>query len=147
MIVENDYEGEFNYEGRPVQSLQGLDTEGQIIYIGTFSRTVSQALRVGYLIVPKSLAPAFMAAKWLSDLHSATLEQQSLAEFLTTGMYERHLRRLRRRNTARREALRHAVHKYLGERVELTGDGSRAHVVLWRTKRVSEDAAVAQAAS
>ena len=104
-------------------------------------------LRVGYLIVPKSLAPAFMAAKWLSDLHSSTLEQQSLAEFLTTGRYERHLRRLRRRNTARREALRHAVHKYLGERVALTGDGSRAHVVLWPTKRVSEDAAIAQAAS
>jgi hypothetical protein len=54
-------------------------------------------------------------------------------------MYERHLRRLRRRNTARREALRHAVHKYLGERVELNCDGSGAHVVLWPTKRVSED--------
>jgi GntR family transcriptional regulator / MocR family aminotransferase len=86
-----------------------------IVYIGTFFRTVFPALRVGYLIVPKSLAPAFLAATWLSDLHSATLEQQSLAAFLTTGMYERHLQRLPRRNTARREALRHAVHKYLGE--------------------------------
>jgi GntR family transcriptional regulator/MocR family aminotransferase len=62
-------------------------------------------------------------------------------------MYERHLRRLRRRNTARREALRHAVHKYLGERVELNCDVSGAHVVLWPTKRVSEDAAIAHAAS
>jgi GntR family transcriptional regulator/MocR family aminotransferase len=147
VIVEDDYDGEFNYEGRPLQSLQGLDTEGRIVYIGTFSRTVFPALRIGYLIVPKSLAPAFTAAKWLSDLHSATLEQQSLAEFLTTGMYERHLRRLRRRNTARREALRGAVHKYLGDRVEMTGDGSGAHVVLWPTKRVSEDAAIVHAAA
>ncbi len=147
VIVEDDYDGEFNYEGRPLQSLQGLDTEGRIVYIGTFSRTVFPALRIGYLIVPKSLAPAFTAAKWLSDLHSATLEQQSLAEFLTTGMYERHLRRLRRRNTARREALRGAVHKYLGERVEITGDGSGAHVVLWPTIRVSEDAAIVHAAA
>ena len=104
VFVEDGYDGEFNYEGRPLQSLQGLDTEGRIVYIGTFSRTVFPTLRIGYLIGPKSLAPAFTAAKWLSDLHSATLEQHSLAEFLTSGMYERHLRRLRRRNTARREA-------------------------------------------
>jgi GntR family transcriptional regulator/MocR family aminotransferase len=147
VIVEDDFDGEFHYEGRPLESLQGLDTEGRIVYLGTFSRTVFPALRIGYLIVPKSLAPSFTAAKWLSDLHSATLEQQALAEFITTGMYERHLRRLRRRNTARREALLQAIHTYLGERVELTGDGSGAHVVLWPRKRISEDTVIARAAS
>ncbi len=147
VIVEDDFDGEFHYEGRPLESLQGLDTEGRIVYLGTFSRTVFPALRIGYLIVPKSLAPAFTAAKWLSDLHSATLEQQALAEFITTGMYERHLRRLRRRNTARREALLQAIHTYLGERVEVTGDGSGAHVVLWPRKRISEDTVIARAAA
>jgi GntR family transcriptional regulator/MocR family aminotransferase len=147
VIVEDDYDGEFHYEGRPLESLQGLDTEGRIVYVGTFSRTVFPALRIGYLIVPKSLAAAVTAAKWLSDLHSATLEQQSLAEFIRTGMYERHLRRLRRRNSARRETLLHAIHRYLGERVEVTGHGSGAHVVLWPRKRVSEDAAISRAAS
>jgi GntR family transcriptional regulator/MocR family aminotransferase len=147
VIVEDDYDGEFHYEGRPLESLQGLDTQGRIVYVGTFSRTVFPALRIGYLIVPKSLAPAFTAAKWLSDLHSATLEQQSLAEFITTGMYERHLRRLRRRNTARRETLLHAIRAHLGDRVEVTGDGSGAHVVLWPRKRLSEDTVIAQAAS
>jgi GntR family transcriptional regulator/MocR family aminotransferase len=147
VIVEDDYDGEFHYEGRPLESLQGLDTEGRIVYVGTFSRTVFPALRIGYLIVPKSLAAAVTAAKWLSDLHSATLEQQSLAEFIRTGMYERHLRRLRRRNSARRETLLHAIHRYLGERVEVTGHGSGAHVVLWPRKRVLEDAAISQAAS
>jgi GntR family transcriptional regulator / MocR family aminotransferase len=147
VIVENDYDGEFHYEGRPLESLQGLDTEGRVIYLGTFSRTVFPALRIGYLIVPKSLAPTFTTAKWLSDQHSATLEQQTLAEFITTGMYERHLRRLRRKNTARREALLRAIHEYLGERVEVTGDGSGAHVVLWPQKKISEDTAIAYAAA
>jgi len=147
VIVENDYDGEFHYEGRPLESLQGLDREGRIVYIGTFSRTVFPALRIGYMIVPKSLASAFTTAKWLSDQHSATLEQQTLAEFITGGMYERHLRRLRRRNTARRQAFLEAIHRYLGERVEVTGDGSGAHVVLWPRKRISENAAIAGAAS
>ncbi len=147
VIVEDDYDGEFHYEGRPLESLQGLDPEGRIVYIGTFSRTVFPALRIGYLIVPKSLAAAFTAAKWLNDLHSATLEQETLAEFITSGMYERHLRRLRRRNAGRREALLHVIRKHFGERVEVTGDGSGAHVVLWPRKRVSENAVIAHAAS
>jgi GntR family transcriptional regulator / MocR family aminotransferase len=66
-IVEDDYDGEFRYEGQPLESLQGLDTDGRILYVGTFSRTVFPALRVGYLIVPKSLAAVFTAAKWLND--------------------------------------------------------------------------------
>jgi GntR family transcriptional regulator/MocR family aminotransferase len=82
---------------------------------------VFPALRIGYLIVPKSLTPAFTAAKWLNDLHSAAQEQETLAEFINSGMYERHLRRLRRRNAARREALLAAIHKYLADRVEVTG--------------------------
>jgi GntR family transcriptional regulator / MocR family aminotransferase len=146
VIVEDDYDGEFQYDGRPLESLQGLDREGRIVYIGTFSQTVFPALRIGYLIAPASLVPAFTAAKWLSDLHSATLEQQTLAEFISGGMYERHLRRLRRRNTARRAALLEAVKRYLGDRVELTGEGAGAQVVLWPRKRVAEEAVVAAAA-
>jgi GntR family transcriptional regulator/MocR family aminotransferase len=127
--------------------MQGLDTEGRIVYIGTFSRTVFPALRIGYLIAPKSLSAAFTMAKWLCDQHSATLEQQTLAEFISSGMYERHLRRLRRGNASRREALVQSIQKYLGERVEVTGDGSGAHVVLWPKKRISEETGIADAAA
>ena len=147
VIVENDHDGEFHYEGRPVESLQGLDTEGRIVYVGTFSRTVFPSLRIGYLIVPKSLTPAFAAAKRLNDLHSASLEQQTLAEFISTGMHERHLRRLRRRNAARREALLEAIHRFVDQRAEMTGDGSGAHIVLWPRKRISEETIVARAAA
>jgi GntR family transcriptional regulator/MocR family aminotransferase len=147
VIVEDDYDGEFRYEGQPLESLQGLDAEGRILYVGTFSRTMFPALRVGYLIVPKSLTPAFTAAKWLNDQHSPTLEQQTLAEFISSGAYERHLRRVRRRTTARREALLEAIHKHLGDRVEVTGDGAGAHIVLWPKRRISEEGIIAQAAS
>lgn len=146
VIVEDDYDGEFNYDSRPLESLQGLDREGRIIYIGTFSRTIFASLRIGYLVAPASLMPALTAAKWLSDLHTASLEQQTLAEFISSGMYERHLKHLRRRNTARRGALLDAVKQYLGDRVELTGEGAGAQVVLWPKARVCEEAVVADAA-
>jgi len=147
VIIENDYDGEFHYDGRPLESLQGLDTNGRTVYMGTFSRTIFPALRIGYVVVPKSLAPAFTTAKWLADQHSAILEQQTLAEFITSGLYERHLRRLRRKNAQRREALLNAIGNDLSGRVELSGDGSGTHVVLWPKKRVSEDEVIAKAAS
>jgi GntR family transcriptional regulator/MocR family aminotransferase len=146
VVVEDDYDGEFHYEGQPLESLQGLDREGRVIYIGTFSRTVSSALRIGYLVAPKRLVTAFTAAKWLCDRHTATLEQETLAEFISSGMYERYLRRVRRRNAARRDALLGAIGAYLGDRVEVAGEGAGAHVVLWPKRRVSEDAVIAAAA-
>ncbi|MGH9889132.1 MAG: PLP-dependent aminotransferase family protein, partial [bacterium] len=147
VIVEDDYDGEFRYDGKPLESLQGLDTEGRVLYVGTFSRTIFSALRIGYLIVPKALLPAFTAAKWLCDRHTATLEQDTLAEFINTGMYERHLRRVRRRNALRRDVLLEALHQHLGDRIEITGDGAGAHIVLWPDVRLSEEAAVAAAAA
>jgi GntR family transcriptional regulator / MocR family aminotransferase len=147
LVVEDDYDGEYRYEDQSLQSLQGLDAEGRVIYIGTFSRTVFSALRIGYLIVPKPLVSVFTSAKWLSDRHTATLEQETLAEFITSGLYERHLRRVRRRNAARRETLREAIAKYLGDRVEVTGFGAGAHVALWPAAQISESQAIAGAAA
>lgn len=147
IIVEDDYDGEFRYEGHRLESLQGLDREGRVIYIGTFSRTVFSALRIGYLVAPKNLVTAFAAAKWLCDRHTATLEQETLAEFISSGMYERYLRRVRRRNASRRDALLEAIRKHLQDRAEATGDEAGAHLVLWPRSRVSEDEVVAGAAA
>jgi GntR family transcriptional regulator/MocR family aminotransferase len=147
VIVEDDYDGEFRYEGQPLESLQGLDREGRVIYIGTFSRTIFSALRIGYLVVPKALVTAFAAAKWLSDRHTATLEQETLAEFIASGMYERYLRKVRRENAKRREALLDAIRIHLGDRVEVTGDGAGAHIVLWPRRRVSEESVISAAAA
>lgn len=147
IVVEDDYDGEFRYDGQPLESLQGLDTEGRVVYVGTFSRTIFSALRVGYVVAPKSLVAALLSAKWLADRHTATLEQEALAEFIASGLYERHLRRLRRRNTRRREVLLDAIHDYLGDRVEVTGDGAGSHIVLWSTRRCDEAQLLQQASS
>jgi GntR family transcriptional regulator/MocR family aminotransferase len=145
VVIEDDYDGEFRYEGRPVESMQGLDREGRVIYVGTFSRTIFPALRIGYLIAPTTLVPALTAAKWLCDRHTATLEQETLAEFIASGAYERHLRRSRRANAVRRQVLLESIAEKLAGRVDVTGDGSGAHVVLWPKKKVSEEAVIAAA--
>jgi GntR family transcriptional regulator/MocR family aminotransferase len=147
VVIEDDYDGEFYYEGQPIESLQGLDRNGRVIYVGTFSRTVFSSLRIGYLVAPKRLLAAFTAAKWLCDRHTGTLEQETLAEFISNGMYERYLRKVRRRNTARREALLDAVRTYLSHRLEVTGQDAGAHVVFWPKRRVAEDVLIASAAS
>ena len=146
VIVEDDYDGEFRYGTQPLESLQGLDRQGRVIYVGTFSRTIFSALRIGYVIAPKRLVTPFNAAKWLCDRHTATLEQATLAEFISSGMYERYLRKVRRRNAARRDVLLQAIRAHLGDRVEVTGDGAGAHVALWPVRRVREDAVLAKAA-
>jgi GntR family transcriptional regulator/MocR family aminotransferase len=146
-IVEDDYDGEFFYENQPVESMQGLDTDGRVLYVGTFSRTIFPALRIGYLIVPPSLAGAFTAAKWLSDRGTPTLEQETLAEFITSGAYERHLHKARRENRKRREALLAAIDEHLGDRASVTGDRSGTHLVVWPRGRASEEAIIARAAA
>ena len=147
VLIEDDYDGEFHYESQPVESMQGLDSEGRVIYLGTFSRTIFPALRIGYLVAPLSLVSALTAAKWLADRHTATLEQETLAEFIATGAYERHLRRVRRANAARRRALLESIGNYLGDRVSVTGDGSGTHVVLWPRKHIAEEVIIERAAA
>ena len=145
LIVEDDYDGEFHYQGQPIESLEGLDREGRVIYVGTFSRTIFSALRIGYLIAPKALVATLAAAKWLCDRHTATLEQETLAEFISSGLYERYLRRVRRRNARRREVLLDSIARFIGDRAEVSGDGAGAHVVLWPKRRVSEQRIISEA--
>ena len=147
VVIEDDYDGEFQYKERRLEALQALDTDGRVIYTGTFSRTIFPALRLGYLVLPVSMVSAFSAAKWLCDRHTATLEQEALAELITSGLYERHLRRVLRQSAAARSALLQAVEEHLGDRVTLTGGGAAAHVVLWLDCHASEDSVIAAAAA
>ena len=147
VIIEDDYDGEFRYGGNAVESMQGLDTSGRVVYIGTFSRTIFPALRIGYVVVPSPLVKPLAAAKWLCDRHTATLEQETLAEFITSGAYERHLRRARRANASRLRVLLEAVATHIGDRVTITGAGSGTHLVLWPKGSTSEGALVEAAAA
>jgi GntR family transcriptional regulator / MocR family aminotransferase len=147
LIIEDDYDGEFGSPGQRIECLQGLDSEGRVIYIGTFSSTILPTLRLAYLIVPPALIGVFSAAKRLCDYYSGGFEQEALASLITSGSYERHLRRVRRRNLAARAALLQAVHDHLGRRVAVTGDSAGAHVVLWLDRAVSEEAVIAASAA
>jgi GntR family transcriptional regulator / MocR family aminotransferase len=147
VIVEDDYDGEFRYEGEPVEPLQSLDRDGRVLYVGTFSRTLFPALRIGYVVAPKPLVSAFIAAKWIADRHTAVLEQETLADFIASGAYERHLRRRRRANAVRREALLSSIERQLGDRVTVTGSRSGTHIVLWPRAKVSETEMIARAAA
>ncbi|MGE0513882.1 MAG: PLP-dependent aminotransferase family protein, partial [Hyphomicrobiaceae bacterium] len=97
-IVEDDYDSEFRYDIRPIPPLLADDSGSHVIYVGTVSKTLSPLLRVGYLVVPPSLVDAFRTLKRLTDRHTTSLEQDALADFMQTGAYERHIRRLRRSN-------------------------------------------------
>ena len=130
-IVEDDYDSEYRYGGKPVEAIQGLDRSGRVIYMGTFSKTVFPSLRVGYLVLPPELVGPFRRAKWLADRHTPLLEQQALADFIAGGHYERHLRRTRQRLSARRGALLEALQEFLGDSATLQGENAGLHLLLW----------------
>jgi GntR family transcriptional regulator/MocR family aminotransferase len=130
-VIEDDYVSEFRYEGHPLEALQSLDRDGRVIYVGTFSKTLFPALRIAYLVLPRSLVPAFVAAKWATDRFSATLAQEALTDFITTGQFERYLRRAGHRNAARRRTLIGALRQHFGDRVEIAGENTGVHLVVW----------------
>ena len=131
LIVEDDYDSEFWYEGHPVEAIQGLDRAGRVVYVGTFSKVLFPALRVGYMIVPASLVPALAASKFLLDRHTPTYEQEVLTEFIEDGHFERHVRRARTRNAARRAAMVDAFRETFGERAQIAGESAGVHMVVW----------------
>ena len=94
-IIEDDYDGEFRYGQRPIDALQSMDTDGRVIYIGTFSKALSPQLRLGYLVLPHALVSVFRQTKRLSDRHVPMLEQHVLNSLIESGAYERHVRHVR----------------------------------------------------
>ncbi len=132
-VVEDDYDSEYRYGGRPVEAVQALDRNEQVIYVGTLSKTLFPALRLGYMVLPSQLVEAFRAAKFLADRHTPTLQQEVLSDFIGEGHFERHLRRTRTRNAERRNALLRALSKHCADRVEIQGSSTGLHLLLWLT--------------
>lgn len=129
-VLEDDYNGEFRYAGRPVETLQGLDEHGRVLYAGTFSKVLFPALRMGYLVVPAPLVEAFVTAKALADAGGPTVMQVALAELIQSGQFERHIRRARARNAVRRGVMLEAITQHLSEPVEVVGANAGLHVML-----------------
>ncbi len=124
-ILEDDYDSEFRYAGRPIPSLKSLDRGHRVLYAGTFSKVLSPSLRLGYLIVPPELAPSFNRAIRLQTLGQPVLEQMVAATFMAKGHFARHIRRMRALYGERRAALAAALTARFGARVvvEMTGGG------------------------
>jgi len=130
-IVEDDYDGEYRYDGQPLQALGGFDRDGSTIYLGTFSKILFPALRLGYLVLPQSLVEPFVATKAVADTGTAALEQLALADFINAGHFDRHLRRTTAANATRRKALVAALRQQFGDRVEICGGNAGLHVFAW----------------
>jgi GntR family transcriptional regulator/MocR family aminotransferase len=129
-IVEDDYDGEFRYDSKPLSSLQGLDSNARVIYIGTFSKVLFPALRLGYVVMPPDLVPHFAAVRRAGDLGSAALEQAVVADFMRDGHFSRHIRKMRLLYRERRSALVEALQHELGDTAAIVGSEAGLHLVL-----------------
>jgi GntR family transcriptional regulator / MocR family aminotransferase len=145
-IIEDDYDSEYRYGSRPIASLQGLDTDGRVIYIGTFSKVMFPALRLGYVVVPKDLVAAFSAARDAADIFSSTLYQAALTDFIREGHFARHIRRMRMLYMARRRALVNAIDSQLGDVIDVVGAEAGMHLVA-RLPPDTDDVAVSRKAA
>ena len=144
-IVEDDYDSEFRYAGRPLASLQGLDQHHRVFYVGTFSKTIFPALRLGCLVVPPDLIDVFTAVRALGGLQSPLIEQATLAEFINAGHYTRHLRQMRKLYQERQNILISEVKKHLAGRLEVHRSVAGMHLIGWLPDGVN-DYAVAEKA-
>ena len=127
-IVEDDYDSEYRYGSMPIASLQGLDRNARVIYIGTFSKTLFPALRVGYLVIPQDLVARFAAVRNAMDLGPAHLYQAVLTDFIAEGHYARHIRRMRLLYEERRTALVDGLRKHFDSGLEILGAEAGMHL-------------------
>jgi GntR family transcriptional regulator/MocR family aminotransferase len=144
-IIEDEYDAEYRYYGHPVAALQSLDRSGSVIYVGTFTKMLFNALRLGFMVVPERLVSAFEAARSFVDRHPPTLEQAILAEFITEGHFGHHVRRMRQVYGERMAALKAASDKQLGGLLEVVNAPSGMRTLAW-LKISTEDKTAAQRA-
>lgn len=130
-ILEDDYDGEFRYDARPLEAVQGLDRAGRVLYVGSFSKVLFPSLRIGYLVIPENLMAAAASLKFLMDCATPTFEQEVLVDFLAEGHFERHLRTMRALYARRRAVILEALQQGLGDRLEVVGADAGLHLVLY----------------
>ncbi|GAA4606426.1 GntR family transcriptional regulator/MocR family aminotransferase [Actinoplanes octamycinicus] len=144
IIVEDDYDAEFRYDRDPVGSLQGLAPD-HVVSLGTVSKSLAPALRLGWIIAPPRLRPALAEAKWLADRGSPAIDQLALALLIESGRYDRHLRRVRAEYAARRETLVAALARHAPQ-LPVTGLAAGFHAILHLPPGADETAVVEAAA-
>lgn len=137
-LIEDDYDSEYRYSGRPFPSVAGLDNSESVIYIGTFSKIMFPALRLGYIVVPPGLIEVFTRAKFLVDRHSPLFQQQILAEFISGGHFERHIRKMRTVYEHRRKVMIAALQQHFGNNVEIRGENAGINILIRIHERIDD---------
>lgn len=145
-IVEDDYDSEFRRGTPALPALYGLQPDAPVVYAGTFSKTLYPGLRIGYLVVPETLAENFVRVAGQATRPGQGIEQAALADFIRRGHYTAHLRRMRRCYERRQAALREALTRQIGAELAVTGGEAGLHLTLWLPPEMS-DAAIARRAA
>jgi GntR family transcriptional regulator/MocR family aminotransferase len=145
-IIEDDYDSEYRYSSRPLGALQGMDTSGRVIYIGTFSKVVFPAIRLGYAVVPHEMVLRFVRMRETFDLFSPMLYQLVLTDFLREGHFARHLRRMRAVYLARRDAMIAAIEEHASDVLTVGNTDAGLHLVAF-LPHGTDDKAVVRAAA
>lgn len=145
-IVEDDYDSEFNYDSAPLAALKSLDTADRVIHLGSFNKTMFNALRIGYAVVPKRWVPAFTRARHTTGRSNSMIEQMSLAGFLEDGSFARHVRKARAVYAQRRDLVLQVLAQAAGgEPVRVDGAHAGFHLVWWLPDGIDLDAVQARA--
>jgi GntR family transcriptional regulator / MocR family aminotransferase len=129
-IVEDDYDSELRYSGRPLASLQGLDAGQRVVYVGTFSKVLYPGIKIGYMVVPTALAESFRSALYDLQRPGQLTVQAALADFIERGYFITHIRRLRQAYAERRELLVGALNSQLGKTAPITSQAAGLHLVV-----------------
>ena len=137
-IVEDDYDSEYRFAGRPLAALQGSDASGRVLYVGSFSKVMFPALRLGYVVVPHDLLPAFQVIREATDTFAATLPQAAMADFIGEGHFARHLRRTRQVYRERHATLVQAIQQELPDKLELVGADTGMHLTAFLPEGVDD---------
>lgn len=145
-IVEDDYDGQFRYAGGPLGSLRGIDGSDRVIYAGSFSTVLFPALRLGYMVVPQTLVKRFIRIRQSIDLFSPMLYQATLADFMSSGQFTRHLHRMRNVYRARRDALVEALETSADDVMRLGNTDAGMHLVIYLPEDVDDREVVRRAA-
>ncbi len=146
LIIEDDYDSEFRHDGPPLSAMQGLAPDAPVIYLGTFSKTMFPALRIGFMVVPASLLPNLQVLLARANPRGRNADQLALAEYLQSGQFALHLRRMRRLYKQRRDALVAALERHLGQVGTVLGGSAGMHLALRLDDSTADDRAICERA-
>lgn len=143
-IIEDDYDSEFRYKGKPIPALQGFDAVGKVVYLGTFSRSIAPSIRISYMVLPQRLMKVYQEKGRIFSSTVSRVDQMLISRFLSEGYYERHLNRMRAVYKGRHDVLLEELAN-LEEICRISGENAGVHLLLRFTNGMSEEEAVKKA--